>query len=104
MARLLGLFVAASLYLVAVYHLTNLYFARQGAFEAFILRDGGPLPLLFWLGYVLLGSVLPMALLLHPKFAGEKSALAASVLVVFGAFAWLYVFIIGGQAIQIIGG
>ena len=37
MARLLGVFVAASLYLVAVYHLTNLYFARQGAFEAFIL-------------------------------------------------------------------
>ena len=66
--------------------------------EAFILGDGGPLPLLFWLGYVLLGSVLPMALLLHPKFAGEKSALAASVLVVLGAFAWLYVFIIGGQA------
>lgn len=29
MARLLGVFVAASLYLVAVYHLTNLYFARQ---------------------------------------------------------------------------
>jgi molybdopterin-containing oxidoreductase family membrane subunit len=40
MARLLGVFIAASLYLVAVYHLTNLYFARQGAFEAFILRDG----------------------------------------------------------------
>ncbi len=29
MARLLGIFVAASLYLVAVHHLTNLYFARQ---------------------------------------------------------------------------
>jgi cobyrinic acid a,c-diamide synthase len=44
MARLLGMFIAASLYLVAVYHLTNLYFARQGAFEAFILRDGGVYP------------------------------------------------------------
>jgi hypothetical protein len=30
MARLLAVFIAASLYLVAVYHLTNLYFARQG--------------------------------------------------------------------------
>ncbi len=96
-AHLLGIFVAASLYLVAVYHLTNLYFARQGAFEAFILRDGGVYPLLFWAGYVLLGSALPMGLLFHPRFASERATLAASVLVLLGAFAWLYVFIIGGQ-------
>jgi molybdopterin-containing oxidoreductase family membrane subunit len=98
MARLLGIFVAASLCLVAVYHLTNLYYARQGAFEAFILRDGGVFPLLFWGGYVLAGSVLPMALLFHPRWASLRSTLAASALVVLGAFAWLFVFIIGGQA------
>jgi len=98
MARLLGIFVAASLYLVAVYHLTNLYYARQGAFEAFILRDGGLYPLLFWGGYVLAGSLLPLALLFHPRWAGTRSMLAAAALVVLGAFAWLFVFIIGGQA------
>ena len=98
LARLLGIFVAASLYLVAVYHLTNLYFARQGAFEAFILRDGGIYPLLFWGGYVLVGSVLPLVLLFHPKFSDTRSTLAAAALVIAGAFAWLFVFIIGGQA------
>ncbi|MDP2004735.1 MAG: NrfD/PsrC family molybdoenzyme membrane anchor subunit [Rubrivivax sp.] len=98
LARLLGLFVAASLYLVAVYHLTNLYFARQWAFEAFILRDGGIYPLLFWGGYVLVGSVLPLVLLFHPKFSDTRSTLFASALVIAGAFAWLFVFIIGGQA------
>ena len=98
LARLLGIFVAASLYLVAVYHGTNLYFTRQGAFEAFILRDGGIYPLLFWAGYVLLGSALPLALLFHPRFAHERMTLTASLLVLLGAFAWLYVFIIGGQA------
>lgn len=101
LARLLGIFVAASLYLVAVYHLTNLYFARQGAFEAFILlgRDGGGIyPLLFWGGYVLVGSVLPMVLLFHPKFSSTRGTLAAAALVIAGAFAWLFVFIIGGQA------
>jgi molybdopterin-containing oxidoreductase family membrane subunit len=98
MARLLGVFIAASLYLVAVYHLTNLYFARQGAFEAFILRDGGVFPLLFWGGYVVLGSVLPLVLLFHPRLAGERATQVASALVVLGALAWLYVFIIGGQA------
>jgi molybdopterin-containing oxidoreductase family membrane subunit len=98
LARLLGVFVAAALYLVAVYHLTNLYFARQGTFEAFILRDGGIYPLLFWGGYVLLGSVAPLVLLLRPQPGGERGMLAAATLVVLGAFAWLYVFIIGGQA------
>jgi molybdopterin-containing oxidoreductase family membrane subunit len=98
MARLLGIFVAASLYLVAVHHLTNLYYARQAAFEAFILRDGGVFPLLFWGGYVLAGSLLPLALLFHPRWAGLRSTLAASALIVLGAFAWLFVFIIGGQA------
>jgi molybdopterin-containing oxidoreductase family membrane subunit len=98
MARLLGVFVAAALFLVTVYHLTNLYYARQGAFEAFILRDGGLYPWLFWGGYVLVGSVAPMALLFQPKLGGERGALTASALVVAGAFAWLFVFIIGGQA------
>lgn len=101
MARLLGIFLAASLYLVAVYHLTQAYFARQSAFEAFILlgRGGGQFyALLFWAGYVLLGTMLPLVLLLHPRRGGERDMLWAAALAVAGALAWLYVFIIGGQA------
>ena len=98
MARLLGVFIAASLYLVTVYHLTNLYYAKQVAFERFLLVDGGLYPLLFWGGYVLIGSVLPLLLLCHPKLSGARYTFAASALVVAGAFAFLYVFIIGGQA------
>jgi molybdopterin-containing oxidoreductase family membrane subunit len=84
--------------MVAVHHLTNLYFARQGAFETFILRDGGIHPLLFWGGYVLAGSVAPLALLFHPRLAGPRGMLVAALLTVLGAFAWLFVFVIGGQA------
>jgi len=98
MARLLGVFIAASLYLVAVYHLTNLYYAKQATFERFLLVDGGVYPLLFWAGYVLIGSVLPLLLLFHPKLSSARYTFAASALVVAGAFAFLYVFIIGGQA------
>ena len=100
LARLLGIFVAASLFLVAVQHLTSGYFAKQQAFQAFILRGqdgGGAFPLLFWGGYVLLGSLLPLGLLLHPR-GNARATLAASLLVVAGAFAWLFVFIVGGQA------
>ncbi len=100
-ARLLGLFVAASLYLVAVQHMTSLYETRRGAFEAFLLLGqggGARYALLFWLGYVLLGSVLPMVLLFHPRLRGDHGVTAASALVVLGAFAWLFAFIVGGQA------
>ena len=100
MARLLGVFVAASLYLVAVYHLTNLYFARQARLRGLHPAggDGGIFPLLFWGGYVLVGTVLPLLLLFHPRWRGARGTLAAAALVVLGAFAWLFVFIIGGQA------
>ncbi|MDH4061495.1 MAG: molybdopterin oxidoreductase, partial [Aquincola sp.] len=98
----LSIFVAAALYLVAVYHLTNAYYADQTAFEAFLLlgRDGGThFALLFWAGFVLLGSVVPFALLSWPRAGprGLRMSVAAA-LVVLGAFAFLYVFIIGGQA------
>ncbi|MCS7100463.1 MAG: polysulfide reductase NrfD, partial [Burkholderiaceae bacterium] len=97
MGNLLAVFVALVLYLTAVYHLTNLYFARQTAYERFILLDGGVYPWLFWAGYVLIGSVLPMWLLwARPRSTG--TLLAAAVATVVGAFAALYVFIIGGQA------
>ena len=47
---------------------------------------------------MLIGSILPLLLLFHPRLHSERSTLAASALVVLGAFAWLFVFIIGGQA------
>lgn len=102
MARLLGVFVAAALYLVAVCHLTNLYFAKQTTFEAFILLGRGDtlgvFPALFWGGYVLVGALLPMALLFHPRGVGPNAMLLASAMVVAGAFALLFVFIVGGQS------
>jgi molybdopterin-containing oxidoreductase family membrane subunit len=98
MGHLLALFVATVMLLVAAYHLTNLYFAKQAAFERFILVDGGAYPQLFWWGYVVAGSIVPLVLLWHPRFATTAHTLLAAALVVAGAFALLYVFIIGGQA------
>ena len=98
MKNLLGLFIIGALYLVAAYHLTNLYFARQTGFEHFILVDGGIYPQLFWWGYVVLGNLLPLALIINPGSDKTKSVIAASLLVILGGFALLYVFIIGGQA------
>jgi Ni/Fe-hydrogenase subunit HybB-like protein len=95
--NLLGVFIASVLYFVAVYHLTNLYMTAHHAVERFILLDGGIYPNLFWWGYVLLGSLLPLLLIYAPGLGKNMCVTAASLLVILGGFALLYVFIIGGQ-------
>jgi molybdopterin-containing oxidoreductase family membrane subunit len=97
--NLLGVFIAAVFYFVLVYHLTNIYYAKQTAFEQFILLNGGIFPLLFWGGFMLLGTLLPLFLLYSPAFRNCSSAgTFAALLTIVGGLAFLYVFIIGGQA------
>jgi molybdopterin-containing oxidoreductase family membrane subunit len=99
LSNLLGVFVAAVLYFVAVYHLGNLYLAENAGVESFILMDGGIYTQLFWYGQIVLGGVVPLALLYSPATKGNRSMLGlASVLIILGGIAQLYVIIIGGQA------
>jgi molybdopterin-containing oxidoreductase family membrane subunit len=99
LGRLLGVFVAAVLYFVAVHHLTNLYVARQHDVERFILLDGGVYTGLFWLGQVVLGGVVPLALLFGRSAKRSRAALVvAAACVIAGGLAQIYVIIIGGQA------
>jgi Ni/Fe-hydrogenase subunit HybB-like protein len=98
-SRLLGWFVLAGLYFVAVFHLTNLYLAKQIGVERFLLVDGGVYTGLFWLGQVLLGSVVPLVILWHPATRGGRGAtVVAAVLIVLGGLAQMYVTIVGAQA------
>ncbi|MAF48220.1 MAG: molybdopterin oxidoreductase [Rhodospirillaceae bacterium] len=99
LAKLLGVFVTAVLYFVAVQHLTNLYATEHHGVERFILMDGGIYTGLFWIGQILIGGVLPLGILFHPvlrRTAGN--VLIAAALVILGGFAQVYVIIIGGQA------
>lgn len=95
---LLAVFVAAVLYFVVVYHLTNLYFAKDHAVEAFILRDGGIITTLFWVGQILLGSIAPLVILLTGLGRQRSWIMIACALVILGGIAQMYVTIIGAQA------
>lgn len=96
--NLLAVFVAAVLYFVVVYHLTNLYFAKMESVEAFILRDGGIFTTLFWVGQILIGCVLPLLILLTGLGKQRTWIMIACVLIVLGGVAQMYVTIIGAQA------
>ncbi len=99
LGKLLAIFVAAVLYFAAIHHLTNLYIARQHDLERFFLWDGGIYPVLFWFGQILIGSILPLTLLLNPRLSrSRRLVVVAAACVILGGLAQLYVLIIGGQA------
>jgi molybdopterin-containing oxidoreductase family membrane subunit len=98
MKNLLATFVAAVLYFTIVLHLVNAYFAKNIDFEYFILFDS-EFAAMFWIGQILIGTLLPLALLFYPATAAKALWVnVAAVLVIVGAYFHLYVFIIGGQA------
>jgi molybdopterin-containing oxidoreductase family membrane subunit len=100
--NLLGLFIIGMLFFTAVYHLTKLYGTKYHGVEYFLLVDGGVYTLTFWLGHILIGILLPLALMFCPRFSPSRTALAVACgLVVVGGLATMYTIIIGGQAYQL---
>ncbi|VAW75966.1 Sulfite reduction-associated complex DsrMKJOP protein DsrP (= HmeB) [hydrothermal vent metagenome] len=96
--NLLGVFIAAVLYFVIVFHLTNLYSAEHQAVERFILFGSSIHTSLFWIGYVVIGSIIPLIILYTPLGKSFLWIASACGLVVIGGFAQIYTIVIGGQA------
>ena len=101
--NLLGVFVAGVLYFVLVFHLTNLYATEHHGVEAFLLRDGGIYTQLFWIGQILIGSLLPLVLFYHPTWGKSRTLVGlGALLVIIGGLIQMYVIIIGGQAYPLV--
>lgn len=99
MSNLLAILVAVSLYFVAVQHLTAIYMAERRDVERFMLLEGGIYTAMLWVGFVLIGSVLPLVLLLTPATRRFPALLpVAAGAVVLGGLALLYALVIGGEA------
>lgn len=97
--NLLGVFCAAVLYFTLVFHITALYATEHHGFEYFLLIGGGIFTQLFWIGHVLIGNVLPIALLYWSKTGNSRFWISiAALMVVLGGFLQIYVILIGGQA------
>ncbi len=97
--NLLGIFVASVLYFVVVYHVTNLYATEHHEVEKFLLLNGGIYTTLFWIGQIIIGSLIPLALIYMPQTKNCRKTLAAvCAMVIIGGMAQVYVIVIGGQA------
>ncbi len=103
LGRLLTLFIAANLYFVAVQHLTNLYASEHIGVEKFILTSGSVYTWLFWVGQIGLGGLVQMAVMAKGRNTLCKNKISlASILVIIGGLAQMYVIIIGGQAYPLV--
>lgn len=102
LANLLGIFVAAVLSFVIVYHLGSAYMAKNVLLTNYILFDPHIHNTIFWYGQILLGSILPLLLIYCKKINKNTWALAlAAILVIIGGLSLLYVVIIGGQELPL---
>ena len=97
--KLLGIFVLSIFYFVLLFHLTRLYGSQYHEIEYFLLVDGGIYTSLFWMVQIGIGTLAPLILVYLPALEQSRFSLSlACCLVIVGAFAQLYVIIIGGQA------
>ncbi len=96
---LMGIFIGSVLFFVLVYFLTKLYGAKNYDLVSFYLVSGGVYTLAFWLGWMLIGLLIPLGIVFHPVLGSDKAWVASACgLVVVGGLASMYVIIIGGQA------
>ena len=101
--NLLGVFIAAVLLMVSIFFLTDLYATEHHDAVAFILNGDNIYNKLFWLVQIIFGSLAPLALLYNPVTGTSRAWIAiASILVILGGLAQLYVILIGGQAFPLI--
>jgi molybdopterin-containing oxidoreductase family membrane subunit len=99
LSHLLGVFVSLVLYFTLVYFLTKAYGAKNHGLVDWVLFDGGVYSALFWIGWVLFGSLVPLGIIHHPTLGQDRTwIVAACILVVLGGLATLSVIVIGSQS------
>lgn len=99
--RLNALLAIATVFLVMAFHLTNLYATEHHGVEKYILAGGSIYTVLFWLGQILIGTILPVILFYGPQFQSRFSIVVGTLMILLGGFSMIYVIVIGGQAFPI---
>lgn len=100
----LGLLIAALLALDVLFQISELLIAFRGGIPAHIegmrLVLFGPFKEVFWVGQLLLGTLLPLALLLGPARRNVAAVAAAALLIVVGIFGLRLNIVIPGLAVE----
>lgn len=100
---LMIIFILAVVYFTTLHLLTSAYGTEHHGIVRFMLLEGGVYTKVFWLVQIGIGTLLPLALLARPATGATRGGLAiASIAVIIGGLAQMYVLIIGGQAYPLV--
>ncbi|MEW6607793.1 MAG: NrfD/PsrC family molybdoenzyme membrane anchor subunit [bacterium] len=97
LSRLLVSFILVVLYFLAVENLTRLYSPASYEATHFLLFSGNKYCLIFWIGLILMGSIVPAIILFIKKSIGW--IVFASALVVSSVFCERFIIVIPGQVL-----
>lgn len=101
--NLLGVFIAAVFYFIVVMYLTNMYATEHHGVVHFFLLGGNEFSTLFWFGQMLVGLVIPFALLYLPNTGKSRTWIGvAAAMVIIGGLIQMYVTLIGAQSYPLI--
>lgn len=102
LGRLLGTFVLVVLYFLAVENLCRLYSPATYEASKFLLFSGNEYCLIFWIGLIFLGSIVPAIILFNPKTKNSINwIIFSSILVVIGVLCERFIIVIPGQVFPI---
>ncbi len=98
LAKLLGPFILVVLYFVTVEYVVRLYTPSTSEPTSFVLFGGNLYTYIFWVGLILLGSIIPCIILFNPMTKNSIPwIMFASLLVVIGVFCERLIFVLPGQ-------
>ncbi|MDH4127468.1 MAG: polysulfide reductase NrfD [Spirochaetota bacterium] len=97
LSRLLMVFIFVVLYFIIVENTYRAY-VPESRHAAIYFLFGGFHSIVFWLGLIFIGSIIPAIILLIPKFRDSITAISiASIFVVLGVLCERYIIVIPGQ-------
>lgn len=96
LGRLLAIFIMVVIYFMFIEN-AHRYYLTQSREAAHYFLSGGFHSLVFWVGMIILGSVIPATILFSKKGKSIPWIVFASALVVFGVLCERYIIVIPGQ-------
>ncbi|MBU2600514.1 polysulfide reductase NrfD [bacterium] len=102
LSRLLVAFILVVFYLIVIENLTRLYAPATYEAAHFLLFSGNEYCLVFWIGLILIGSIIPAIILFNPKTKDSIGWIVfSSVLVVIGVLCERFIIVIPGQVFPV---
>lgn len=102
LSKLLKAFIMVVLYFLVIENLTRGYSPANEEATHFLLFSGNIYCLVFWLGLILIGSIIPLIILFAPKTNNSIGwIIFSSALVVFGVLCERFIIVIPGQILPL---